>query len=72
MSKLKSMTFQWKASFFKLGVIPRRIDIITKIDGMTDEEADKDKITVEVEGLMVPVISLVSYEEENCNRQRKG
>ena len=43
---------------FQIGVIPRRIDIITKIDGVTYQEADEDKITVEVEGLMLPVISL--------------
>jgi hypothetical protein len=30
----------------------------TKIDGVTYEEADEDRITVEVEGLMLPVISL--------------
>jgi hypothetical protein len=39
-------------------VIPRRIDIITKIDGVTYEEADEDKIIIEVESLKIPVISL--------------
>lgn len=43
---------------FQIGVIPRRIDIITKIDGVTYKEADEDRITVEVEGLSLPVISL--------------
>jgi len=43
---------------FQIGVIPRRIDIMTKIDGVTYEEADEDKIIVEVEGLKIPVISL--------------
>ncbi|MBW2206715.1 MAG: hypothetical protein JRG79_07365 [Deltaproteobacteria bacterium] len=38
-------------------MIPRRIDIITKIDGVTYEEADEDKIIVEIEGLKIPVIS---------------
>jgi predicted nucleotidyltransferase len=42
-------------------VIPRRIDIITKIDGVTYEEADEDKIIVEIEGLKVPVISLEKF-----------
>lgn len=50
--------FAIKGIIFQIGVIPRRIDIITKIDGVTYEEADEDKITVEVEGLMLPVISL--------------
>jgi len=50
--------FSMEGIIFQIGVIPRRIDIITKIDGVTYEEADEDKITVEVEGLMLPVISL--------------
>lgn len=50
--------FSEEGIIFQIGVIPRRIDIITKIDGVTYEEADEDKITVEVEGLMLPVISL--------------
>lgn len=43
---------------FQIGVAPRRIDIITKIDGVTYDEANEDKIVVEVEGLKLPVISL--------------
>jgi predicted nucleotidyltransferase len=50
--------FSMEGIIFQIGVIPRRIDIITKIDGVTYDEADEDKIAVEVEGLMVPVISL--------------
>ena len=50
--------FSMEGIIFQIGVIPRRIDIITKIDGVTYEEADEDRITVEVEGLMLPVISL--------------
>jgi hypothetical protein len=50
--------FSMEGIIFQIGLIPRRIDIITKIDGVTYEEADEDKITVEVEGLMLPVISL--------------
>ena len=50
--------FSQEDIIFQIGVIPRRIDIITKIDGVTYEEADEDKITVELEGLMLPVLSL--------------
>jgi len=50
--------FSMEGIIFQIGVIPRRIDIMTKIDGVTYEEADEDKIAVEVEGLMLPVISL--------------
>ena len=50
--------FSIEGIIFQIGVIPRRIDIITKIDGVTYEEANEDKIIVEVEGLKIPVISL--------------
>ncbi|MGB8425547.1 MAG: nucleotidyltransferase [Desulfobacterales bacterium] len=51
--------FSMEGIIFQIGVIPRRIDLITKIDGVTYEEADEDKITLEVEGLQLPVISLI-------------
>jgi len=50
--------FSIEGVIFQIGVIPRRIDIITKIDGITYEEADEDKIIVEIEDLKIPVISL--------------
>jgi predicted nucleotidyltransferase len=50
--------FSTEGVIFQIGVIPRRIDIITKIDGVTYEEADEDKIIVEIEDLKIPVISL--------------
>jgi hypothetical protein len=42
-------------------VVPRRIDILTKIDGVTYEEADEDKIIVEIEDLKIPIISLEKF-----------
>lgn len=53
--------FSNEGIIFQIGVIPRRIDIITKIDGVTYEEADEDKIIVEIEGLKIPVISLEKF-----------
>jgi hypothetical protein len=50
--------FSTEGVIFQIGVIPRRIDIITKIDGVTYEEADEDKLIIEVEDLRIPVISL--------------
>jgi hypothetical protein len=50
--------FSSEGIIFQIGVIPRRIDIITKVDGAKFDEADEDKIVVEIEGLKVPVISL--------------
>jgi hypothetical protein len=42
---------------FRIGVTPRRIDIITRIDGVSFDEADEDKIIVEVENLKLPILS---------------
>jgi len=41
----------------QIGVPPRRIDIITKIDGLTYDEASKGKEVIEIESLSIPVIS---------------
>ena len=41
----------------QIGVAPRRIDILTKIDGMTFDEASKGKEIIKIENLMIPVIS---------------
>jgi hypothetical protein len=49
--------FAQKGIVFQIGMTPRRIDIITQLDGVSFEEADEDKIIVEVEGLKLPVLS---------------
>ncbi|MCK5267289.1 MAG: nucleotidyltransferase [Spirochaetes bacterium] len=41
----------------QIGVAPRRIDIITKIDGLTFDEASKEKEIIEIAGISIPVIS---------------
>ena len=50
--------FASEGVIFQIGVAPRRIDIMTRIDGVTYDEANDDKIIVEVEGLLLPVLSL--------------
>lgn len=49
--------FANKGIIFQIGVTPRKIDIITQLDGVSFDEADEDKIIVEVEGLKLPVLS---------------
>lgn len=53
--------FSSEGTIFQIGVSPRRIDIITKISGVTYQEANQDKISVKVEGLDIPVISLDNF-----------
>lgn len=43
--------------FFQVGVAPRRIDILTDIDGVGFEEAWEHRVYRHVDGLLVPVIS---------------
>jgi hypothetical protein len=41
----------------QLGIVPRRIDILTQITGVEFAEAQPHRLTVNVDGLDVPVIS---------------
>jgi hypothetical protein len=49
--------FVTKGTIFQIGVIPRRIDVINDIDGVSFEVAYNDKAIVKIEGLHIPVIS---------------
>jgi hypothetical protein len=42
---------------FQVGVAPRRIDLLTSIDGVQFEEAWAEKQVIELEGLRIPVVS---------------
>jgi hypothetical protein len=42
---------------FQIGLPPRRIDIMNEIDGVTFEEVWEGRVTREIEGLSLPVIS---------------
>lgn len=69
LSDIAEKTFTEKGIIFQIGVAPRRIDIITHIDGVTFEEAYKTKESIEIEGLQVPFLS-----KENLikNKQSTG
>lgn len=49
--------FTGKGGIFQIGVAPRRIDIITHIDGVIFEEAYKTKELIKIENLQVPFLS---------------
>ena len=48
--------FQTPDTVFQIGVSPRRIDILTTIEGVNFEEAWPQRIEIEIGGLTVPVI----------------
>jgi len=49
--------FASEGTVFQIGVGPRRIDILTRIDGVTFQEAYARRSTIRLEGMDVPVIS---------------
>ena len=56
-SKLDATDFQQPDVVVQIGVAPRRIDILTSIEGVAFEEAWERHMEVTVEGIVVPVLS---------------
>ncbi len=56
-SKVRITSSKQAGLIFQMGVAPRRIDILTAIEGVDFEAAWQDRLIVEIEGLSVPVIS---------------
>ena len=57
-NEIRENEFSQPGLIFQIGVVPRRIDIITKISGVEFDEADADKIVVNIENLNIPVLSI--------------
>jgi hypothetical protein len=43
-------------TIYQVGVPPNRVDLITVVDGVRFEDAWRDRMSVEIEGLRIPVI----------------
>ena len=56
-SEITEKTFCKKGIIFQIGVAPRRIDIITKIDGVDFRKAYPKRKNIEVENLRIPFLS---------------
>jgi hypothetical protein len=61
--------FASEGSVFQIGVGPRRIEILTRIDGVTFPEAYARRLTVSLECIDVPVIS---REDLIANKRASG
>lgn len=57
LTDISEQTFTEEGIVFQIGIAPRRIDIITHIDGVRFKDAYKSKEVIEVEGLHIPFIS---------------
>ncbi|MBU1152199.1 hypothetical protein KJ632_05245, partial [Patescibacteria group bacterium] len=50
-------TFIEKGVIFQIGVAPRRIDILTFIDGVEFDQAYRNKENIEIEDISIPFLS---------------
>jgi hypothetical protein len=58
MSEISERDFDHPDIVFQIGVAPCRIDMLTKIDGVTWEEAKPGSKTIQLDNLTIPVIGL--------------
>jgi hypothetical protein len=56
LSDVDQEDFQTPDTVFQIGVSPRRIDILTSIEGVKFEDAWSQRMDIEIDGLTVPVI----------------
>ena len=56
--ELSTEDLQKKDIIFQIGVAPRRIDILTSVDGLEFEDAFARSQTIEIEGIPVHVLSV--------------
>lgn len=64
-------TFSKKGVIFQIGVQPRRIDVITHIDGVTFKKAYPAKKVVKLEGIKIPFLSKVHLIKNKSSTGRK-
>jgi len=57
MEQMNEKTFCEEGIIFQIGVAPRRIDVITKINGVDFQQAWSAKQEIVIDGLKVPFIS---------------
>jgi hypothetical protein len=50
--------FEREGTILQVGVVPRRIDVITAIEAVSFDEAWRGKVELELDGLRLPVIGL--------------
>jgi hypothetical protein len=56
LSNLSKQHFTTPGNVVQLGVAPGRIDILTQITGVEYQDADREKLLIEIEGIKLPVI----------------
>ncbi|MFH1846150.1 MAG: nucleotidyltransferase [Candidatus Omnitrophota bacterium] len=67
LGQINTETFIKKGIIFQIGVIPRRVDILTFINGVKFDKAYKDKENIKIEGITIPFLS-----KENIIKNKKA
>jgi predicted nucleotidyltransferase len=67
--EVSAAAFASEGTLFQIGVGPRQIDILTRIDGVTFQGAYARRSTIRIEGIDVPVIS---REDLIANKRASG
>ncbi len=57
LAEITEQTFCQSGIIFQIGVAPRRIDIITRIDGVEFDKAYSERDQIQIDGLNTPFIS---------------
>lgn len=57
LSEITQETFTEKSIVFQIGIAPRRVDIITHIDGVDFVEAYQQRKDIEIDGIKIPFVS---------------
>ena len=57
LAELNQGSFCEKGIIFQIGIAPRRIDVLTYIDGVEFPQAYENRQEVEIEGLKIPFLS---------------
>lgn len=57
LEQINAETFVEKRIVFQIGVVPRRIDVLTSIDGVEFDAAYGNKKNIEIEGITAPFLS---------------
>ena len=71
LAQLTPETFTEKGIIFQIGIAPRRIDLITMIDGVEFDQAYKDKEIIETEQLKLPFISKANLIKNKKSTKRE-
>lgn len=70
-AEIDKKTFTKKGVMFQIGIAPRRIDIITHIDGVNFRRAYNAREDIEIDGISVPFISKGNLIKNKMSTGRK-